>query len=282
MFFCANLRENQRKSARKNTPMQTIKIYQVDAFTSRLFKGNPAAVCLLDEWLSDDLMQLIAAENNLSETAFVVAAVAGYAIRWFTPTVEVDLCGHATLASAYVIFNHTDYAGAEISFHSHRSGELKVRKDGEKLFLDFPADVYARCENLPGITQGIGCEPLEVYRGKTDFMAVLGSEEEVLGIIPDFAVLATLDARGLIVTAPGRQVDFVSRFFGPAAGVNEDPVTGSAHTTLTPYWADRLGRTELKAAQLSHRRGWLECRYQPPRVIIGGEARLYLTGEIYL
>jgi predicted PhzF superfamily epimerase YddE/YHI9 len=181
-----------------------------------------------------------------------------------------------------VIFNHTDFTTAEISFHSPRSGELKVRKDGAKLFLDFPADVYTRCETLPGITQGIGYEPLEVYKGKTDYMAVLGSEEKVQGINPDFAAIAKLDARGLIVTAPGRQVDFVSRFFGPAAGVNEDPVTGSAHTTLTPYWAERLGRTELRAAQLSQRCGWLECRYQSPRVIIGGEARLYLAGEIYL
>ena len=262
--------------------MQKVKMYQVDAFTGELFKGNPAAVCLLDHWLDDIIMQSIAAENNLAETAFVLRNGDGFAIRWFTPTVEVDLCGHATLASAHVIFNCTGFEADEIVFHSPRSGELKVKKVWEKLFLDFPADVFSRCENLPEITKGIGLTPLEVYRGKTDFMAVVGSEDEVKAIQPDFATIAKLDARGLIVTAPGNTVDFVSRFFGPQSGVNEDPVTGSAHTTLIPYWAARLGKNELCARQISARVGSLDCRYQPPRVIIGGEAKLYLTGEIYL
>jgi PhzF family phenazine biosynthesis protein len=260
--------------------MKKIKIFQVDAFTGELFKGNPAAVCLLDHWLPDALMQSIAAENNLAETAFVVRKAGFFEIRWFTPTVEVDLCGHATLASAYVIFNHTDYTAGEIILNSPRSGELSVRKEGKKLFLNFPADELARCENLPGITMGIGLTPLEVYRGKTDYMAVLGSEEEVQNIQPDFAAIGKLDARGLIVTAPGNLVDFVSRFFGPQSGVDEDPVTGSAHTTLTPFWSARLGKTSLSAKQISKRGGVLQCRYAPPRVVIGGEAQLYLTGEI--
>ncbi len=262
--------------------MKKIKIFQVDAFTSELFKGNPAAVCLLDQWLDKDLMQSIAAENNLSETAFITRAGDQYSIRWFTPTVEVDLCGHATLASAYVIFNQTDYQATEIIFHSSRSGELTVTKDGPNLYLDFPADVFLPCENLPEITQGIGCEPLEVYKGKTDYMAVLGSEAEVQNIQPDFIAIEKLAARGLIVTAPGKNVDFVSRFFGPQCGVNEDPVTGSAHTTLTPYWSAKLGKTRMTAKQISKREGELQCQYAPPRVVIGGEAQLYLIGEVII
>ena len=260
--------------------MQKIKVFQVDAFTSHLFGGNPAALCLLDQWLNDGLMQSIAAENNLAETAFIVREGQHFQIRWFTPTVEVDLCGHATLASAYVIFNHTDFQSEEIIFDSPRSGELRVRKEGKKLFLNFPADEFKRCENLPEITKGIGLVALEVYRGKTDYMAILGSEDEVQNLHPDFIAIETLDARGLIITAPGNNVDFVSRFFGPQSGVNEDPVTGSAHTTLIPYWAKRLGKNDLRARQISKRVGDLDCLNVPPRVIIGGEAQLYLTGEI--
>jgi PhzF family phenazine biosynthesis protein len=262
--------------------MQKIKFYQVDAFTDHLFGGNPAAVCLLDSWPDDQLMQSVAAENNLAETAFVVRLGERFEIRWFTPTCEVDLCGHATLASGYVIFNHTDFKGMEVVFHSHRSGELKVTKQGTKLFLDFPADEFSPCKNLPEITQGIGLKPLEVYKGKTDYMAILGSEEEVYNVQPDFVAIAKIDARGLIITAPGKNVDFVSRFFGPQSGVNEDPVTGSAHTTLIPYWSARLGKKELIARQVSSRVGSLDGRYLPPRVIIGGEAQLYAVGEIYL
>lgn len=262
--------------------MRKIKFYQVDAFTGHLFGGNPAAVCLLDHWLDDGVMQSIGAENNLAETAFIVNKGNHYEIRWFTPTVEVDLCGHATLASAYVVFNHTDFRGAEITFHSPRSGKLNVRKKGEKLFLDFPADEFSRCDNLPEITRGLGLTPREVYKGKTDYMAVLGSEEEVLGVLPDFVAIAKLDARGLIITAPGNTVDFVSRFFGPQSGVNEDPVTGSAHTTLIPYWSERLGKNAMRAMQVSARVGTLECTNLPPRVIIGGEAQLYASGDIFL
>jgi PhzF family phenazine biosynthesis protein len=262
--------------------MKTIKIFQVDAFTSHLFGGNPAAVCILEQWLEDTLMQSIAAENNLAETAFVVKTGEIFEIRWFTPTVEVDLCGHATLASGYVIFNHCGYLGNEITFRSLRSGELKVRKAEKKLFLDFPADEFRRCDILPGITQCIGIAPLEVYLGKTDYMAVFGSEEEVRDARPDFEAVSKLDARGLIITAPGNSVDFVSRFFGPQSGIDEDPVTGSAHTTLTPYWSAKLGKDKLSARQISARGGSLECQNLPPRVIIGGEAQLYLTGEIFI
>jgi PhzF family phenazine biosynthesis protein len=262
--------------------MQKIKFFQVDAFTGHLFGGNPAAVCLLDQWLDNKLMQSIAAENNLSETAFVITTGEGFGIRWFTPIVEVDLCGHATLASAYVIFNHTDFNAVEIIFHSPRSGILKVRKEQRKLFLDFPADEISRCDNLPGIMKCIGMMPLEIYKGKTDYMVVLGSEEEVQNLQPDFVAIAKLDARGLIVTAPGNDVDFVSRFFGPQSGVNEDPVTGSAHTTLTPYWSGRLGKSKMNARQISLRGGSLDCQNAGTRVFIGGEAQLYLTGEIYI
>ena len=206
----------------------------------------------------------------------------GFEIRWFTPVVEVDLCGHATLASGYVIFNHTDYTAGEIVFMSRHSGELRVRKEGRKLFLDFPADKFSLCGSLPEIVQCIGRLPAEVYRGKTDFMAVLGSEEEVRRVQPDFKAIEKLDARGLMITAPGDSVDFVSRFFAPQSGVAEDPVTGSAHTTLIPYWSGRLGKTTLTARQVSKRGGSLECAYLPPRVIIGGEAQLYLKGEIYI
>ncbi len=262
--------------------MKKIRFYQVDAFTSRLFGGNPAAVCLLDKWLDNHLMQSVAAENNLSETAFVVATAQGFDIRWFTPTVEVDLCGHATLASAYVVFNYCNYQADEITFNSPRSGILKVRKDGDMLFLDFPADAFTRCDILPEIRAGVGLIPLEVYKGKTDYMAVFRTEAEVRHMRPDYKVIGKIEARGLIVTAPGQDVDFVSRFFGPQSGVDEDPVTGSAHTTLVPYWSARLGKQELSALQISARAGTLQCGYQPPRVIIGGKAQLYATGELYL
>jgi PhzF family phenazine biosynthesis protein len=262
--------------------MKKIKFYQVDAFTGHLFGGNPAAVCLLDQWLDDALMQSVAAENNLAETAFILKTGDDFDIRWFTPTLEVDLCGHATLASAYVIFNHCDYQADEIIFHTPRSGELRVRKNQGKLFLDFPEDTFSRCGMLPEIIKGLGVTPLELYKGKTDYMAVVESEDEVQGIRPDFYVIGTLDARGLIVTAPGNTVDFVSRFFGPQSGIDEDPVTGSAHTTLIPFWSVKLGKKVLSARQISYRIGSLDCQYLPPRVIIGGEAQLFASGEIYL
>lgn len=262
--------------------MTKIKMFQVDAFTDRLFGGNPAAVCFFDEWPGDGLMQSIAAENNLAETAFVVPAGDHYLLRWFTPAVEVDLCGHATLASAWVIFNLLDYKGDTILFHSPRSGHLGVSRQGETLFLDFPADTITPVAIPPEIEAGTGIRPLEVYKGKTDYMAVVADETSVRKIRPRFDEIAKLDARGLIVTAPGDQVDFVSRFFGPQCGVPEDPVTGSAHTTLTPYWSKRLGKAELTARQISARGGRLSCRDAGERIFIGGEGRLYMVGEIFI
>ena len=257
-----------------------IPIYQVDAFTNERFKGNPAAVCPLSDWLPDAVMQNIAAENNLAETAFVVAAGNEYEIRWFTPTVEVDLCGHATLASAYVLFNELNFAGDQINFISHRSGPLSVTKNGTILALNFPVDTLSELPIKPAFAIGLSHAPVKVLKGKTDYLFVYNSEAEILALHPDFEALKVHQVRGIIVTALGETTDFVSRFFGPACGVNEDPVTGSAHTTLTPYWASVLGKTELTARQLSLRTGSLSCKLLGDRVEIAGEAVLYLRGEI--
>lgn len=259
-----------------------LKIFQVDAFTAHLFSGNPAAVCPLDSWPDDSLLQNIAMENNLAETAFIVENGDRFDIRWFTPTVEVDLCGHATLASAHVIFSQLNHAGAEITFFSHRSGILKVARHGDWLTLDFPTDVYAPVEITGELVDAIGARPVEAYKGKTDHMLVYESEAEVRAIHPDFNKTATLPGRGVIVTSRGENVDFVSRFFGPQSGINEDPVTGSAHTTLTPYWSAKLKKTELEAIQASARQGYLKCSYKGDRVAISGQAKLYMTGELYL
>ncbi len=256
-------------------------MFQVDAFTERLFGGNPAAVCLIDAWLPEDLMQRIAAENNLAETAFIVPAGRGYDIRWFTPAVEVDLCGHATLASAHVLFNYVGHKDPEIVFSSKLSGLLKVRRDGDMFTLDFPADIFEKVATPPGLSAALGIEPMETYRGKTDYMAVLPSESAVISIKPDFAALGDIrDCRGVIITAEGTASDFVSRFFAPQSGINEDPVTGSAHTTLTPYWAGVFGKSELTALQLSERKGHLWCKHNGNRVAISGHAVTYLQGEI--
>jgi PhzF family phenazine biosynthesis protein len=256
-----------------------LRIYQIDAFADRLFGGNPAAVCPLDAWLPDEVMQQIAAENNLAETAFYVRSNGGFHIRWFTPTVEVDLCGHATLASAHVAFAYDRHEGDVVEFAS-KSGPLKVRREGELLVLDFPADRVEPVAVPQMLIEALGREPIESYKGKTDYMLVYGVEEHVAGLTPDLVDLAMVPARGIIVTAPGRHVDFVSRFFAPQVGVPEDPVTGSAHTTLTPYWAARLGKAELSAAQLSKRRGTLRCRLAGDRVEIAGRAVPYLAGTI--
>ncbi len=257
-----------------------IPIYQVDAFTNERFKGNPAAVCPLDTWLPDAVMQNIAAENNLAETAFIVPAGNEYEIRWFTPTVEVDLCGHATLASSYVLFNELGFVGDQINFISHRSGPLSVTKNGTILALNFPVDTLSELPLKPAFAIGLSQAPVKVFKGKTDYLFVYDSEAEILALQPDFEALKAHSVRGIIVTAPGETTDFVSRFFGPACGVNEDPVTGSAHTTLTPYWASILGKTELTARQLSLRTGDLTCKLVGDRVEIAGEAVLYLRGEI--
>ncbi|HEU5053863.1 MAG TPA: PhzF family phenazine biosynthesis protein [Hanamia sp.] len=257
-------------------------IYQADAFTSELFGGNPAAVCPLVSWLPDDLMQKIGMENNLSETAFFVWSNDHFDIRWFTPTTEVDLCGHATLASAFVLFHEEGFKGNQITFHSKRSGSLTVFRNGDLLTLDFPADQLTRAELTKELTGGFNLKPLEAYKGKTDYMLVFNNEREIKNLQPDFQKIAKINARGIIATAKGNEVDFVSRFFGPAAGVNEDPVTGSAHTTLAPYWSEKLAKKELTAIQLSGRKGYLKCTYLAERVKISGECRLYLKGEIFI
>lgn len=263
-----------------------LRLYQVDAFADRLFSGNPAAVCPLDSnvatgetWLPDAVMQQVAAENNLSETAFYVRQGSGYAIRWFTPACEVALCGHATLATGYVVFTYDGHREDAAEFAS-KSGVLRVRREGDLLVLDFPADRPHPAQPTEGLVEAIGCEPAECYKGRTDFLLVYEREEQVAGLAPDFSDLAMVPARGIIATAPGREVDFVSRFFAPQVGVNEDPVTGSAHTLLTPFWSERLGKTELTARQLSKRGGSLRCRLVGGRVDIAGHAVPYLEGTI--
>ncbi|MDR0232727.1 MAG: PhzF family phenazine biosynthesis protein [Dysgonamonadaceae bacterium] len=264
--------------------MKKIKIYQVDAFTDRLFSGNPAAVCILDTWIDDELMQSIANENNLAETAFIVPNGQDFEIRWFTPTVEVDLCGHATLATAFVLFNMLNYPGSLIRFHSPRSGLLAVEKRDDMLFLDFPTDKLDELieEQSVIIEKCIGIKPIESYKGKTDYIAVIDNESLLRTLQPDLTEISKLKARGLIVTAKGDDVDFVSRFFAPQSGINEDPVTGSAHTSLTPLWSKKLCKNKLIANQLSKRGGQLVCEFKNDRCMIGGKARLYLTGEIEL
>lgn len=256
-----------------------IQLFQIDAFTDKLFGGNPAAVCPLDHWLPDVLMQQIAMENNLAETAFYVRIGERFEIRWFTPEIEVDLCGHATLASAFVIFNLEHYPRPVIEFGS-RSGLLRVSKNGDLLTLDFPADEFAESAAPEGLVEGMGLRPLEIYQGKTDYMLIYSNAGQIANLNPDMLQISKITARGIIATAPGDDVDFVSRFFAPRSGIPEDPVTGSAHTTLAPYWAKRLGRTELSARQLSKRGGRLQCRLSGNRVEISGQAQSYMTGEI--
>ena len=259
-----------------------LRLYQLDAFTDKIFSGNPAAVCPLEQWLPDDLLQKIAMENNLAETAFFVKKDNHFYIRWFTPAVEVDLCGHATLASAEVLYTHEQYNGDSITFISPRSGVLKVTRDGALLTLDFPTDKFERVELSQQLIACFSSQPLEAYRGKTDYMLVFNNEDEIKKLVPDIPAISRLKARGIIVTAAGKEVDFVSRFFAPQSGIDEDPVTGSAHTTLIPYWAQKTGKSELVAIQLSARKGFLKCAYHGDRVKISGQAKTYLQGEITL
>lgn len=256
--------------------------YQVDAFSARVFEGNPAAVCPLPGWLDDALLQAIASENNLSETAFFVPVADGsFALRWFTPVAEVDLCGHATLASAHVLFHHLGYNEAVIRF-STRSGELRVQRRGDWLDMDFPAQPPVVCPCPPPLLiQGLGCTPVAVLAGE-DYIAVLANAEAVRTLKPDLGALAGLDRRGVIITAAGQDCDFVSRFFAPRYGIPEDPVTGSAHCALTPYWAERLGRPRLQARQLSARGGTLECLLMGERVLLSGQAVTFMQADILL
>lgn len=289
-----------------------MKIYQVDAFAEGLFQGNPAAVVPLTGWLPETVMQNIAMENNLAETAFIVprqtSAAAGpdfhpagvhgdydYLIRWFTPTVEVELCGHATLASGHVVFHHLGFDRDEAVFRSLYSGDLKVMKGTDAaLALDFPADMprlaarpgqdipFARYtpQEVEAIFDGLHIAPRELYRGRHDFMVVLDDQLQVEALAPDFRRLALAPARGIVVTAPGKDADFVSRCFFPQSGIDEDPVTGSAHTMMIPFWAERLGKNKLSAIQLSRRKGHLDCTLSGDRVFIGGHAHTFLQGEI--
>ncbi len=254
--------------------------YQVDAFASRAFEGNPAAVCVLESWLDDALLQAVAEENNLSETAFLVASDKGFQLRWFTPVKEVDLCGHATLAAAHVLFHHLAYAEPVVIFET-RSGKLFVEKQGEALVMDFPARPPVPVDPPPALIAGLGRRPVEVLAAD-DYLAVFDSEADIRAIVPDQALLGSLDRRGVIVTAPGADADFVSRFFAPKFGIPEDPVTGSAHCTLAPYWIARLGKNFLRAKQLSRRGGSLDCTLQAGRVLLSGHAITFMKAEISL
>lgn len=261
--------------------MKSYPMYQVDAFADRLFAGNPAAVCPLETWLTDVQMQHIAAENNLSETAFLVPEGEGFRIRWFTPKVEAKLCGHATLASAWVIFNRLGWEHEKITLQS-LSGPLSVTQEGEWLTLDFPADSPTEMEIPSGLSEAIGLTPNYCMKGKTDYLLIYENQEEVERLKPDFQAIAQLPVRGIIASAPGDEVDFVSRFFGPAVGVNEDPVTGSAHTLMVPYWNKRLKKDLLLAHQISERGGMVRCSQAGDRVFLSGKGQLYLEGQYFL
>jgi PhzF family phenazine biosynthesis protein len=260
-----------------------IEYYHVDAFTDKVFGGNPAGVCLLENPLAETVMQKIAFENNLSETAFIISDKDSYQIRWFTPQVEVDLCGHATLAAAKILFEYTDFYGNEIEFFSPRSGSLPVILDKNGLKLVFPKDTLEKIQSFPmEIEKGLKGLPNEVYKGKTDYLCVFERQSDIEKLDPDLEIISRLQARGIIVTSPGDRVDFVSRFFAPQSGIPEDPVTGSAHTTLTPFWVDRLNKNPLNALQLSARGGKLQCKLDGEKVEITGNAVVFLEGEIIL
>lgn len=261
--------------------MKTIPIYQVDAFTDKLFGGNPAAVCPLTSWLPAPEMQKIAAENNLAETAFFIPQGKDFEIRWFTPEIEIDLCGHATLAAAHIIFTELKYTNDILHFHTLKAGTLSVSRLGDLYTLDFPSRMPEPSEMPIGLIEALGGkQPVEVLSSR-DYLLVYETEDDILAIKPDFAALSKIDTLGIIVTAPGDKSDFVSRFFAPAAGINEDPVTGSAHCNLIPYWAGRLGKNQLHAYQVSSRRGELWCELKGDRVLMAGKAVLYLKGQIY-
>jgi PhzF family phenazine biosynthesis protein len=253
-------------------------IYQIDAFADKAFEGNPAAVCPLEHWLPDETMQLIAKENNLSETAFFVPTVSGFHIRWFTPVAEIDLCGHATLASAYVIFNFLDFTKSRINFES-KSGLLQVYKTNDLIVLDFPAQTPTVCPVPEEIIKAFRVTPVECLKSE-DYIVVFETEAQVISAQPDFSELSKLDLRGVAITAKSKKYDFVVRFFAPKFGINEDPVTGSAYTQLLPYWSNILGTTKLHSKQVSNRGGEIFCKVSGNRVSIAGRAVKYLEGEI--
>ncbi|MGO3861196.1 MAG: PhzF family phenazine biosynthesis protein [Halomonas sp.] len=258
-----------------------IDLYQVDAFASKPFEGNPAAVCPLETWLDDTLLQAIAMENNLSETAFFVPTESGYHLRWFTPSVEVDLCGHATLAAAWVIFNVLGDSAETLRFET-RSGQLLVQRDGDELAMDFPAKVVEPLAMEAEVKAGLGIDEIEELLISDDIVVVVNDAQLIESLTPDMQQLKHLPGRGIVVTAKGSDVDFVSRWFGPKVGVEEDPVTGSAHTSLAPYWAKKLGKRQLTARQGGARKGALSCEIEGDRVIIKGRVAPYLKGVITL
>lgn len=260
----------------------TLPIYQVDAFTNQLFRGNSAAVVPLSTWLPAPKMQAIAAENNLAETAFFIPQGDDFELRWFAPELEIDLCGHATLATAHIIFTELGYTKNIIHFHTLKAGTLTVSKADDVYTLNFPSRPTTPCEAPEGLINALGGKnPLEIFHSR-DYMLVYETEADVLAIKPDFAALKNIASMGVIVTSKGDHSDFVSRFFIPAVGINEDPVTGSAHCNLIPYWASKLNKNELHAFQVSARRGELWCTLKGDRVLIAGKAITYLKGEIYV
>ena len=258
-----------------------LRIYQVDAFANNIFEGNPAAVVPLVEWLPDETLQKIALENNLSETAFFIPCNTGFHIRWFTPLAEVKLCGHATIASAHVLLNHLNLDKNEITFES-LSGPLQVKKENDLIVLNFPSSDVIPVEIPLPISNAFNVKPISCFKGRDDYMLVFENEQQVIALKPDFQKLVEANTRGIICTSKSEKYDFVSRFFAPAVGVNEDPVTGSAHTMLIPYWSEVLKRNELVAKQVSKRGGILYCKNLGSRVEIGGNAVTFLTGEIIL
>lgn len=257
--------------------------FQIDAFTEVLFAGNPAGVVILKDWLSDKLMQKIARENNFSETAFVInRGTSTFGLRWFTPTAEVELCGHATLAAAKVIFDHYDSEASKLTFNTKHAGELKATREDGYIALNFPADKLKEVQAPKELIEALGTAPQESLKGRSDYLLVFANQEELQQITPNFHALSKIDTRGIICTACGTEVDFVSRFFAPRIGVNEDPVTGSAHTTLAAYWSERLLRKELTGRQLSERGGKVKCRLDGDCVYLLGKAVEYFRCEIEL
>ena len=262
--------------------------FVVDVFTEKLFKGNPAGVCMLDKWIDDEKLQNIAFENNLSETAYLVKQNNYYDLRWFTPTIEVELCGHATIASAFVLLNFYEKDAKEISFKT-MSGMVKVTKKDDMYYLDFPARKAQKTADYKTFDESFSCKNNGVYKA-ADFLILFDNETQIKNITPDFSILRKIkeeacledDGFGTIITAKGDKCDFVSRFFAPNGGIDEDPVTGRAHCTLIPYWAEKLGKTKMKAFQLSKRTGEIDCEYLGDRVLIGAKAVLYLKGNILL
>jgi PhzF family phenazine biosynthesis protein len=272
------IKMEMESSAKKEKTKLEIPFYQIDAFTDRVFAGNPAGVCFLDQWLKDPILQFIAAENNLSETAFLVPKESRYELRWFTPKVEVDLCGHGTLASAFAVFEYVNPNVQQVDFHT-KSGLLSVARKGDLLTMNFPSRRPEPCLPPDQLGEILGIPPIRTLRAR-DLLVVYEEEDQVRRLQPDLERVAALDPFAVIVTAPGKNSDFVSRFFAPKVGVPEDPVTGSAHCSLIPYWSERLGKKELHALQLSERGGQIFCLDLGDRVSIGGRAVAYLSGTI--